>query len=98
MKPIEAAMKITAFIFLLSFLVNNIYGQTDTQKVSIEQEIRQLEQGQVDALLRNDVDEMQTHWAKDYTVNNPRNTVGKASEGPIRAGTRTYPSFIRNME
>jgi len=85
-------------LILFSFLVNNLYGQNDAQNVSVEQEIRKLEQGQVDALLRNDVDEMQTHWSKDYTVNNPRNTVGKASEGPIRAGTRTYSSFLREIE
>ena len=85
-------------LILFSFLVNNLYGQNDSQNVSVEQEIRKLEQGQVDALLRNDVDEMQTHWSKDYTVNNPRNTVGKASEGPIRAGTRTYSSFLREIE
>lgn len=85
-------------LFLFSFLVNNLYSQNDSQKVSVEQEIRKLEQGQVDALLRNDIDEMQTHWSKDYTVNNPRNTVGKASEGPIRAGTRTYSSFLREIE
>jgi Domain of unknown function (DUF4440) len=97
-KFIEVYMKIIVFLFLLSPLVNNLYGQIDTQNVSVEQKIRKLEQGQVDALLRNDVDEMQTHWAKDYTVNNPRNTVGKASEGPIRAGTRTYSSFIRKIE
>ena len=97
-KLIEVYMKTIAFLFLISFLVNNIYGQTDSQNVSVEQEIRNLEQAQVDALLRNDIDEMQTHWAKDYTVNNPRNKVGKASEGPIRAGTRTYSSFIRKIE
>ncbi len=85
-------------LFLFSFLVNNLYSQNDSQKVSVEQEIRKLEQGQVDALLRNDIDEMQTHWSKDYTVNNPRNTVGKAIEGPIRAGTRTYSSFLREIE
>ena len=91
-------MKKILLFFLFPFLVNNLYSQNDSQKVSVEQKIRKLEQGQVDALLRNDVDEMQTHWAKDYTVNNPRNTVGKASEGPIRAGTRTYSSFLREIE
>ena len=85
-------------LFLLPFLVNNLYSQNDSQKDSIEQKIRKLEQGQVDALLRNDVDEMQTHWAKDYTVNNPGNHVVKAKDGPIRAGTRTYSSFIREIE
>ncbi len=91
-------MKKILLLFLFPFLVNNLYSQNDLQNVSVDQEIRKLEQGQVDALLRNDVDEMQTHWAKDYTVNNPFNKVVKASEGPIRAGTLTYSSFIREIE
>ena len=91
-------MKTILLLFLFPILVNNLYSQNDSQNVSVEQEIRKLEQGQVDALLRNDVDEMQTHWAKDYTVNNPFNKVGKASEGPIRAGTLTYSSFLREIE
>jgi len=90
--------KILLLLFLFLFLVNDLYSQNDSQNVSVEQEIRQLEQGQVDALLRNDIDAMEKHWAKDYTVNNPRNTLGKASEGPIRAGTRTYSSFVREIE
>lgn len=91
-------MKIIIVFFAFSILVNNLYGQNDSLKASIEQEIRKLEQKEVDAILRNDLDEMQTLWSEDYIVNNPRNKVGKAKDGPIRAGIRTYSTFIREIE
>jgi hypothetical protein len=90
-------MKIILLLFLFPFIAN-VYGQNDSGSISTKQEIRKLEQGQVNALLRNDLDEMQRHWAKDYTVNNPFNKIVKASEGPIRAGTLTYSSFLREIE
>jgi hypothetical protein len=65
---------------------------------ALEQEIRTLEQAQVDALLRNDIAAMQRNWATDYVVNNPRNEVVEASKGRIASGTRTYSSFIREVE
>jgi len=65
---------------------------------ALEQEIRTLEQAQVDALLRNDIAAMKRNWATDYVVNNPRNEVVEASKGRIASGTRTYSSFIREVE
>ena len=65
---------------------------------ALEQEIRALEQVQVDALLRNDIAAMKRNWATDYVVNNPRNEVVEASKGRIASGTRTYASFIREVE
>ena len=64
----------------------------------LEQEIRTLEQAQVDALLRNDIAAMRRNWATDFVVNNPRNEVVEASKGRIASGTRTYSSFIREVE
>ena len=90
-------MKTVLLLFLVLFVLN-LYGQDDSAYISIKQQIRKLEQGQVDALLRNDIDEMQKHWSKDYIVNNPFNKVVKASEGPIRARTLTYSSFLREIE
>ena len=63
-----------------------------------EQAIRALEQAEVDALLRGDLEGMARLWADDYTVNNPRNEVGRAADGPVRAGTRMYASFVREVE
>ena len=65
---------------------------------ALEQEIRALEQVQVDALLRNDIAAMKRNWATDFVVNNPRNEVIEASKGRIASGTRTYASFIREVE
>ena len=65
---------------------------------ALEQEIRTLEQAQVDALLRNDIAAIKRNWATDYVVNNPRNEVVEASKGRIASGTRTYSSFIREVE
>ena len=65
---------------------------------ALEQEIRTLEQAQVDALLRNDIVAIKRNWATDYVVNNPRNEVVEASKGRIASGTRTYSSFIREVE
>ena len=65
---------------------------------ALEQEIRTLEQVQVDALLRNDIAAMKRNWATDYVVNNPLNKVVEASKGRIASGTRTYSSFIREVE
>ena len=75
-----------------------VSAQSAKQTDALEQEIRKLEQSQVDALLRNDLAAMERNWAKDYTVNNPFSQAVKASEGPIRAGTLTYSSFIREVE
>ena len=36
---------------------------------ALEQEIRALEQVQVDALLRNDIAAMKRNWEPDYVVN-----------------------------
>ncbi|HZC67226.1 MAG TPA: nuclear transport factor 2 family protein [Nitrospirales bacterium] len=63
-----------------------------------EQQIRALEQTQVDLLLHNDVAGMQRNWSKDYVVNNPFNQVVDASAGPIRRGQLTYSSFVRDIE
>jgi hypothetical protein len=75
-----------------------VSAQSAKQNDSLEQKIRKLEQAQVDALLRNDIAAMETNWAKDYTVNNPFSQVVNASQGPIRAGTLTYSSFVRDIE
>lgn len=75
-----------------------VSAQRAKQNDALEQEIRKLEQAQVDALLRSDLAAMERNWSKDYTVNNPFSQAVKASEGPIRAGTLTYSSFIREIE
>lgn len=86
-------------LFLLFlFSVFMAAGQGTKKNIAIDEEIRRLEQEEVDALLQNDMVAIEKLWAEDYTVNNPRNEVGRASEGPIRAGIRAYSSFLREIE
>ena len=73
-------------------------GQSQDGKNAVEQEIRKLEQRQVDLLLRGEVAEMEKQWAKDFTVNNPFNKLVKGREGPIRGGQLTYSKFEREIE
>ncbi len=84
-----------AFTFAIS---GSVSGQSAKQSGALEQEIRKLEQAQVDALLRDDLAAMKSNWAKDYVVNNPFSVAVDASKGPIAAGTLTYTSFIREVE
>ena len=85
-------------IFNIFAATSLVSGQSTKQNAALDQKIRKLEQDEVDALLQNDLAAMTELWAEDYTVNNPRNEVGKASKGPIRAGIRTYSSFLREIE
>jgi len=86
-----------ASLFLVTSIVAFTPGALSAQgpdQSPLEQQIRALEQTQVDLLLRNDVAGMQRNWSKDYVVNNPFNQVVDASAGPIRRGQLTYSSFV----
>lgn len=92
-------MRFILFAIVVTLTVaGSVLGQSAKQNSALEQTIRKLEQEEVDALLRGDLAALQAHWAEDYTVNNPFNQVVKASRGPIRAGTLTYSSFVREIE
>lgn len=86
---------VAVFILVAS---GSILGQSEKKISPLEQEIRKLEQAQVDLLLRDDLAGMRSNWAKDYVVNNPFNEVVDASKGPIQAGTLKYSSFTREIE
>jgi hypothetical protein len=92
-------MKLTMLALIMTFVVTGLAsGQSAKHSSALEQKIRKLEQAQVDALLRNDIAAMERNWATDYVVNNPLNKVVDASKGRIQSGTRTYSSFIREIE
>jgi ketosteroid isomerase-like protein len=92
-------MRFILFAIVITLTVaGSVLGQSAKPNRALEQTIRKLEQEEVDALLRDDLAAVQSHWAEDYTVNNPFNQVVKASRGPIRAGTLTYSSFVREIE
>ncbi len=92
-------MKLILTVIVIGIMATGLVSaQSAKQNDALEQEIRKLEQAQVDALLRNDLVAMERTWAKDYIVNNPFSQAANASQGPIRAGTLTYSSFIREIE
>ena len=89
-------------ILLLSFssflLAHASIAQQATTNQAVEQEIRKLEQGQVDYLLKGDTLSIAKQWSPDYIVNNPFNQAVNASQGPVRQGGLTYSSFTRDVE
>jgi ketosteroid isomerase-like protein len=89
-------MKNIIVFFAFSILVNSIYGQSDSLKASIEQEIRKLDAAHADAVLRGDLAAMDTIWTEDFIVNNPFNEIDKADR--IRSGVVSYSSFLREIE
>jgi hypothetical protein len=92
-------MKLLMLAIIAPFVVTgSVSVQSKKQNAALEQGIRKREQAQVDALLRNDIAAMKRNWATDFVVNNPMNEVVEASKGRIQSGTRTYSSFIRDVE
>lgn len=85
-------------IFVTFVVTGSVSAQSAKQNNVLELKIRKLEQAQIDALLRNDLAAMRKNWANDYVVNNPFNEAIDASRGRIQAGTRTYSSFVREVE
>ena len=79
-------------------LVKLLLGQQVATNESVEQEIRKLEQNQVDYVLRGDSDALEKQWAPDYVVNNPFQQAVSARQGPIRQGALTYSAFTRTIE
>ena len=89
-------MKNIIIFFAFSILVNNVYGQNDSLKGSIEQQIRKLDAAHADAVLRGDLAAVDTIWTEDFIVNNPFNEIDKADR--IRSGVVSYSSFLREIE
>ena len=80
------------FIFCVSYLF--------AQNASIEQEIRRLEQSEVQAILDKDTVTLAKLWDRTYVVNSPNNTIvlpGKTVvDRPVLKNSRT--SFTREIE
>jgi hypothetical protein len=76
-------------------------GQSTDSNAALEREIRSLDDAEADGLLHKDITLLETIWAEDFTVNNPRNSISRGREevvGLIRNGTIDYSSFIREIE
>jgi hypothetical protein len=99
MKHLHHAVSVATLVFASCVLLaTTVFAQNIASNETIEKEIRKLEQEQVDYLLRDDVDAMQKHWDADCMVNNPFNQIVKINQGPIRQGSLTYTSFVRDVQ
>jgi hypothetical protein len=86
-------------LFALCLIANGTFALTAQMRdEDVKKMITQLENRQVEYLLRDDIDAMQRQWSKDYTVNNPVNVVVNANEGRIRKRIVTYSKFERIIE
>jgi hypothetical protein len=63
--------------------------------------IRRLDRAEAEGLRNRDSVALRRIWARDFTVNNPRNSITRGSEeviALIRNGTIDYSSFNREIE
>jgi len=68
---------------------------------SLETLIRRLDRAEAQGLLHRDSTALRHLWARDFTVNNPRNSITRGSDevvALIRNGTIDYSSFVRDIE
>jgi len=80
--------------------VDNALAQSAAHD-SLEALIRRLDYDEAQGLLQRDSTALRRIWARDFTVNNPRNSITRGSEevvALIRNGTIDYSSFVRDIE
>ena len=68
---------------------------------SLETLIRRLDHAEAQGLLHRDSTALRHLWARDFTVNNPRNSITRGTDeviALIRNGTIDYSSFVRDIE
>jgi hypothetical protein len=68
---------------------------------SLEALIRRLDAAEAQGLLHRDSTALRRIWARDFTVNNPRNSITRGAEevvALIRNGTIDYSTFVRDIE
>lgn len=76
-------------------------GPSAEQNVSVEEEIKQLDRAESEAVLRSDLTILDKLWADDFTVNAPNNQVVKGKKEVVelvRSGVIKYSSFVREIE
>ncbi|WP_407527940.1 nuclear transport factor 2 family protein [Lacibacter sp. MH-610] len=89
-------MKSMLFLFVLlevSFI--------SKAQISLETEIKVLEQKIVTAILNNDTNSLKQLWAEEYLVNNPRNNISPNRDAVLqtqKAGMINYSHFERIIE
>ena len=90
----------SAAISILLSSFGSVSAQSTSQD-SPEPLIRRLDRTEAEGLLHRDSTALRKIWARDFTVNNPRNSITRGSEeviALIRNGTIDYSSFVREIE
>ena len=90
----------TLAMALVFLRVSDVLAQSSAQG-SLEALIRRLDHAEAQGLLRRDSTALRRIWARDFTVNNPRNSITRGAEAVvalIRNGTIDYSSFVRDIE
>ena len=91
-------MKYSIYLIFITFIssVSFVFGQSEQEKIAIEQEVKKLDLEHADAVLRGDQAAMNRYWTEDFIVTNPFNEIDQADR--IKKGIVTYSSFIRQSE
>ncbi|HEX6891721.1 MAG TPA: nuclear transport factor 2 family protein [Chryseolinea sp.] len=91
-------MKYSIYLTFITFIssVSFVFGQSEQEKIAIEQEVKKLDLEHADAVLRGDQAAMNKYWTEDFIVTNPFNEIDQADR--IKKGIVTYSSFIRQSE
>ena|SRR5215813_970873 len=96
MRNMKKSILLTTLIAMTALV---ILGQTGNDR-RIEEEIRQLNSQEVEALLRNDVPTLKRLWSDNFVVTNPFNKfVNKQQVAQmIESGTLAFTSYDRKVE
>ncbi len=96
-------MKVLLSAAVIALVVTcTVFARAEEGSETLEQEIRELEMRDAQAVLHGDFAVMERTWSDDFTVNSPRNRITKGKQEVlklIRAGNiGTYSVFEREIE
>lgn len=92
----------TVAMLMVFFMAGPASGEATTgEEAALERVIRKLETEEREAVLRGDLQALETLWAADFTVNSPQNRISSSSAEVldlVRSGVIRYSSFAREIE
>ena len=88
-------IRLVTLLLVVASLVPASIAQTIADE---DRMIRDLEQSQVELLLKGDLRKLGAVWLPEFTVNNPFNDVVNGHNGPIQMRRLTYSRFTRTIE
>lgn len=90
----------TLAVVLVFLRVGSVPAQAPGRD-SLEALIRRLDAAEAQGLLHRDSTALRRIWARDFTVNNPRNSITRGADGIVALignGTIDYSTFVRDIE